>query len=68
MDWLLEALAIWLSLDVLFIATIWYATLSLPRLWPNWWQQNVVATIEPGVDDIAEPELKREILSAYSKI
>jgi hypothetical protein len=68
MDWLLETLAVWLGLDVLFIATIWYATISLSQLLPNWWQQNIAATIEPSFDEIVEPELKREILRVYSKI
>jgi hypothetical protein len=42
MDWLLKFLLIWLSIDVVIIATGWYAVTVIKPYFPNWWRRAVV--------------------------
>jgi hypothetical protein len=46
MDWLFKLVVIWLSLDVLIIATGWYAVKAIKPLFPNWWKE-VIADNAP---------------------
>ena len=39
MDWLLKFIVIWLSLDILIIATAWYGLTTIQPLCPNWWRR-----------------------------
>ena len=50
MDWLLKLIVIWLSIDILIIATGWYLVTTIKPLCPEWWKREVV-------DD--EPESNR---------
>lgn len=56
MDWLLKIVAIWLSLDILIIATSWYVALTIKQFWPEWWQRVVVAPYDQEFG-FAPPEL-----------
>lgn len=47
MDWLLKIVVLWLSFDILVMATSWYAVVALKPLFPNWWSRIVAAEIEP---------------------
>jgi len=42
MDWLLKFVVLWLSIDVVIIATAWYAATLIKPQWPNWWRRVVV--------------------------
>ena len=46
MDWLLKFMAIWLSLDILIVATAWYGIATIKPLYPNWWRR-VIADDDP---------------------
>lgn len=50
MNWLLKLGVIYLSLDVVIIATAWYAATIIKERWPDWWQR-VVVDDEPGQPD-----------------
>jgi hypothetical protein len=39
MDWLLRLVVIWFSLDVVIIATGWYAKSTIKVQFPNWWRR-----------------------------
>ena len=47
MDFLLKVVVIWLSVDIVLIATIWYSTVTIKKLWPDWWTQNVATAYNP---------------------
>ena len=42
MDWLLKVTTIWLSIDIVSIATIWFAAVIVPHFWPDWWAQFII--------------------------
>jgi hypothetical protein len=46
MEWLLRLVVLWLSLDIVLVATAWYAITTIKPRWPNWWEQAVVG-VEP---------------------
>ena len=52
MDWLLYVLVIWISLDIIILATCWYACTTIAPRWPELWRQIVV-------DD--EPEMNLQL-------
>lgn len=54
MSWLLQLIVIWLSLDILIIATGWYAVTTLKPYFPNWWKRTI-ADVEPDAN--IEPEI-----------
>jgi hypothetical protein len=56
MVWLLKLLVIWFSIDVVVIATGWYALKVIRRQFPNWWRQVIV-------DDMPENEPEPETAS-----
>jgi len=39
---LIKIAALWLSFDIVVIATVWYASRTLPALWPEWWKQKII--------------------------
>jgi hypothetical protein len=52
MDWLLKLVVIWFSLDVVLIATGWYAISTIKIQFPNWWRRVICdkgPEIERGV-------------------
>jgi len=56
MDWLLKAVVIWLCIDVVVIATGWYAAAAIRRQFPRWWRQTIVDDLpksEPTPDSLA---------------
>lgn len=56
MDWLLKFVVIWLSIDILTIATAWYAVTVIKPHCPNWWKQ-VIADYEPKSEKLPHPPL-----------
>jgi hypothetical protein len=46
MAWWLQLFLIWLSIDTVIIATIWYGVATLKPNFPNWWKR-VIVDIEP---------------------
>jgi hypothetical protein len=46
MEWLFKGIIIWLSVDAVLIATIWYLSITLSQLWPDWWRRVIVDSIE----------------------
>jgi|GEM_PF-6044156 len=42
MEWLLKLVVIWLSIDILIIATGWYFVTTIKPLCPGWWKRVVV--------------------------
>ena len=57
MVWLLEVGLIWLSLDVLIIATGWYLVKAIKPNFPHWWQR-VIADELPLPAETALAETK----------
>ena len=47
MEWLLKGAILWLSINLVVVATVWYLSVTISQLWPNWWRRVVVDTIEP---------------------
>ena len=47
MAWWLQFLLIWLSVDIVVIATGWYSVTTLKPNFPNWWKR-VIADMEPN--------------------
>lgn len=47
MEWLLKGAILWLSLDLALISTVWYFSVTVSRLWPDWWRNVIVETVEP---------------------
>jgi len=56
MDWLLKFTVIWISIDIVIAATIWYGISTIRPRYPNWWRRVVV-------DD--EPEYHRSTKSLW---
>ena len=48
MDWLLKLIVIWFSIDVVIIATGWYAVNVIKPHFPNWWRR-VIVDVEPKI-------------------
>jgi len=42
MNWLLKAAIIWLSIDVITLATYWYAAAEIRPRFPDWWRRVIV--------------------------
>ena len=42
MEWLFKSFIILLSIDIIIVATIWYATQIIKPRFPNWWQRFIV--------------------------
>jgi len=42
----LQLIVIWLSIDILIIATGWYAVTTIKPYFPNWWKRTI-ADVEP---------------------
>ena len=43
---LLDIATIWFSLSIVVIATGWYASVTLPVYYPDWWRR-VIVDVEP---------------------
>ncbi|NJN93165.1 MAG: hypothetical protein HC875_03265 [Anaerolineales bacterium] len=54
MVWWLQFIIIWLSIDLIIIATGWYIA-TLKAYFPNWWEQVIACEVEPDLDLEAEP-------------
>ena len=51
MEWLLKVTILWLSVDLVIISTLWYLSATISQLWPDWWRNVIVDTIEPDLTD-----------------
>ena len=49
MSWLLQLIVIWLSIDILIIATGWYAVTTIKPYFPIWWKRTI-ADMEPDAN------------------
>ncbi len=62
MSWSLQLIVIWLSLDILIIATGWYAVTTLKPYFPNWWKRTI-ADVEPEiVESLETPILATKVI------
>jgi hypothetical protein len=55
MMWWLKFIAIWLSIDIVILATGWYAVNTLKKYFPRWWERVIAYEVEPDFD--LEPEV-----------
>jgi hypothetical protein len=55
MIWWFQLIVVWLSIDVVIIATGWYAITTIKRYFPNWWERVIACEVEPDFN--LEPEL-----------
>lgn len=39
---LLNIIILWLSLDIIILATAWYLVTTIKPRYPNWWRQMIV--------------------------
>ncbi len=53
MAWWLQLIIIWLSIDIVVIATGWYGVTTIKPKFPNWWKR-VIADVEPDYADKVE--------------
>ena len=65
MEWIVKLAVIWLSLDILIIATAWYASTVIRPYFSNWWRQ-VVIDNEPTFKDLNGSSVRRP--AKYYKI
>lgn len=42
-----QFLIVWLSIDVVIIATGWYGITTIKRVSPYWWEQVIACEVEP---------------------
>ena len=42
MEWVIKLFILLLSVDIIIVATGWYATKTIKPLFPNWWKRVVV--------------------------
>ena len=50
MTWWLKFTVIWLSIDVLIMIIVWYASTILKPRFPEWWRQVIVDDEPDHVD------------------
>lgn len=43
MDFLLKLIVVWLGVDIVIVATCWYAAALVKTFWPGWWRRVIVA-------------------------
>ena len=55
MIWWLKFVVIWLSIDIVVLATAWYAVNTLKQYFPDWWERVIACEVEPDFD--LEPEI-----------
>lgn len=58
MIWLLKFLITWLSIDVVVIATGWYANNVVRVYFPNWWKRVICddqPDTRPELEPVAQP-------------
>ncbi|NIP25690.1 MAG: hypothetical protein GWO38_18195 [Phycisphaerae bacterium] len=41
-NWLSKIAVIWIGIDILIVATIWYAVTVIKPYWPTWWRRIVI--------------------------
>ncbi len=46
MEWWLKLILIWLSLDVLLVATGWFLITTIKPRYSRWWQRNIADEYE----------------------
>jgi hypothetical protein len=46
MEWIFRFMVLWVGVSLVVLATGWYISNVIPRLWPAWWRR-VVVDIEP---------------------
>jgi len=56
MSWLLQLIVIGLSIEILIMATGWYAVTTIKPYFPNWWKRTI-ADVEPEMVETLEAPL-----------
>ena len=46
MSWWLKFIIIWLNIDLVILATSWYAVYTLKRYFPRWWEKVIACEVE----------------------
>lgn len=41
-SWLSKLAVVWIGIDILIVATIWYAITVIKPYWPTWWKRHVM--------------------------
>ncbi len=49
MSWWLQLIIIWLSIDIIIIATGWYM-LTLKQYFPDWWERVIACEVKSGFE------------------
>jgi hypothetical protein len=55
MFWGLKLVAVWFSIDILVIATSWYAVNTIKKYFPEWWERVIACEVSSDLD--LEPEI-----------
>ena len=42
MNWLVKLVVIWMSIDILMLATSWYGVTVIKPRYPDWWKRVIV--------------------------
>lgn len=48
LDWLLDFSVVWLSIDIIIMATGWYLATTIKPRYPNWWKRVIVDDDDGG--------------------
>lgn len=54
MEWLLKFVILWLSCDIVIIATCWFAVSTIKAHCPNWWENHIAAPYPKGISTSLE--------------
>jgi uncharacterized protein involved in cysteine biosynthesis len=49
-SWWLEFIVIWLSVDIVIIATGWFTVSTIKTFFPNWWERVVASEVDTDLE------------------
>lgn len=49
-NWWLEFIIIWLSIDIIIIATGWFTVGTIKTFFPNWWERVIASEADAELD------------------
>jgi hypothetical protein len=55
MIWWLKLMAVWLSVDILVVATSWYAVNTIKKYFPDWWEREIACEVDANFN--LEPQI-----------
>ena len=47
LEWLLNFSIMWISVDIVIFATVWYLATTIKPRYPNWWKR-IIADNDPN--------------------